>query len=96
MDALSLSWEGMLAYALPPVPLLMKVLLKMEKLVRSSSFHLARKAIRFPSSAFIAGCSQYSNAEESFDPASFPPCSSEAGEIQPARLAVLQGGLKKA
>ena len=31
VDAMSLSWEGMIAYAFPPVPLLMKVLLKMEK-----------------------------------------------------------------
>ena len=52
----------------------------------------------FPSSAFSASCpsSQDSNSEGSFDPASFPPSSSEAGDIQPARLAVLQGGLEKA
>ena len=31
VDAMSLSWEGMIAYAFPPVTLLMKVLLKMEK-----------------------------------------------------------------
>ena len=31
VDAMSLSWEGMLAYAFPPIPLLLKVLLKMEK-----------------------------------------------------------------
>ena len=31
VDAMSLSWEGMIAYAFPPVPLLMKVLLKIEK-----------------------------------------------------------------
>ena len=31
VDTMSLSWEGMIAYAFPPVPLLMKVLLKMEK-----------------------------------------------------------------
>ena len=30
VDAMSLSWEGMIAYAFPPIPLLMKVLLKME------------------------------------------------------------------
>ena len=28
---MSRSWEGMLAYAFPPIPLLLKVLLKMEK-----------------------------------------------------------------
>ena len=52
----------------------------------------------FPSSAFSASCpsSQDSHSEGSFDPASFPPSSSEAGDIQPARLAVLQGGLEKA
>ena len=52
----------------------------------------------FPSSAFSASCpsSQDSNSEGSFDPASFPPSSSEAGDIQPERLAVLQGGLEKA
>ena len=31
VDAMSLSWEGMLAYAFLPIPLLLKVLLKMEK-----------------------------------------------------------------
>ena len=31
VDAMSLSWEGMIAYAFPPIPLLMKVLVKMEK-----------------------------------------------------------------
>ena len=31
VDAMSFSWEGMIAYAFPPVPLLMKILLKMEK-----------------------------------------------------------------
>ena len=52
----------------------------------------------FPSSAFSASCpsSQDSHSEGSFDPASIPPSSSEAGDIQPARLAVLQGGLEKA
>ena len=30
VDAMSLSWEGMIAYAFPPIPLLMKALLKME------------------------------------------------------------------
>ena len=52
----------------------------------------------FPSSAFSSSCpsSQDSHSEGSFDPASFPPSSSEAGDIQPARLAVLQGGLEKA
>ena len=51
-----------------------------------------------PNSAFTASCpsSQDSNSGGSFDPASFPPSSSEAGDIQPARLAVLQGGLEKA
>lgn len=31
VDAMSLSWEGMLAYAIPPFPLLLKVLLKIER-----------------------------------------------------------------
>ncbi|MBV2113362.1 MAG: hypothetical protein KUF82_20615 [Candidatus Thiodiazotropha sp. (ex Ctena orbiculata)] len=31
VDAMSLSWEGMLAYAFPPFPLLLKVLLKIER-----------------------------------------------------------------
>ena len=50
------------------------------------------------SSAVTAGCSsdQASLAEESFDPASFPVSSSETGNVQPARLAVLQGSLEKA
>ena len=40
-----------------------------------------------PSSAFTARCpsSQDSNSEGSFDPASFQPSSSEAGDIQPAK-----------
>ena len=40
-----------------------------------------------PSSAFTASCpsSQDSNSEGYFDPASFPPSSSEAGDIQPAK-----------
>ena len=31
VDVMTLSWEGMLAHAFPPIPLLLKVLLKMEK-----------------------------------------------------------------
>ena len=51
-----------------------------------------------PSPAISDDCtnSQASCSEGSFDPASFPSSSSEAGNLQPARLAVLQGGLKKA
>ena len=30
VDAMSLSWKGMIAYAFPPIPLLLKVVLKME------------------------------------------------------------------
>ena len=50
------------------------------------------------SSAVTAGCSsdQASLVAGSFDPASFSVLSSETGNVQPARLAVLQGGLKKA
>ena len=48
--------------------------------------------------SFPAGCSsnQDSNPGGSFDPTSLPSFSSEAGNLQPARLAVLQGGLEKA
>ena len=99
VDAMSLSWEGMIAYAFPPVPLLMKVLLKMEKdLFGHPHCTVLGKPSVFPSSAFSASCpsSQDSHSEGIFDPASFPPSSSEAGDIQPACLAVLQGGLEKA
>ena len=48
--------------------------------------------------SFPAGCSsnQDSNSGGSFDPTSLPSFSSEARILQPARLAVLQGGLEKA
>ena len=35
VDAISLSWERMLAYAFPPISLLLKVLLKIEKETKS-------------------------------------------------------------
>ena len=48
--------------------------------------------------SFPVGCSsnQDSNSGGSFDPTSLPSFSSEAGILQPARLAVLQGGLENA
>ena len=49
-----------------------------------------------PAVSDICTSSQTSNSEGSFDPASFPSSSSEAGNLQPARLAVLQGDLEKA
>ena len=51
------------------------------------------------SSAVVsAGCSsdQTSLSAGSSDPTSFSSCSSETGNIQPAHLVVLQGGLEKA
>ena len=44
-----------------------------------------------PGPAVSDGCtsSQSSNSEVSFDPASFPSSSAEAGNLQPARLAVI-------
>ena len=58
---------------------------------------LGKSPILFDAS-FPAGCSsnQDSNPGGSFDPTSLPSFSSEAGNLQPARLAVLQGGLEKA
>ncbi|MCG7878571.1 MAG: hypothetical protein JAY75_22815 [Candidatus Thiodiazotropha taylori] len=51
------------------------------------------------SSSFVStGCSsdQTALSEGSFDPTSFSSCTSETGNVQPARLVVLQGGLEKA
>ena len=56
------------------------------------------KSTLLSSSVVTAGCSrdQASLAAGSFDPASFSVLSSETGNVQPARLAVLQGSLEKA
>ena len=99
VDATSLSWEGMIAYAFPPIPLLMKVLLKMEK----ETCLIILTAPCWESHPFfpvlLSDCctsSQTSNSEGSFDPASIRYSSSEAGNLQPVRLAMLQGGFEKA
>ena len=56
------------------------------------------KSTVLSSSAVTASCSssQNSNSEGSLDPTSVPPSASETGNLQPARLAVLQRGLEEA
>lgn len=63
----------------------------------SNSSVLGKSSV-LSNSAISTGCtsSEDPNSGGSFNPASFPPSSSEAGNLQPARLVVLQGGLKKA
>ena len=85
VDATSQSWEGMIAYAFPLIPLLMKVLLKIEK----ETCLVIMAASCWESHPFFPvllsdGCtsSQTSNSEGSFDPASIPYSSSEAGNLQ--------------
>ena len=63
----------------------------------SDSFILGKSPV-LSSSVVSAGCSsdQTSLSVGSSDPTSFSSYSSETGNIQPARLVVLQGGLEKA
>ena len=74
----------------------MKVLLKMEK--ETCLVILVAPSSILPCPAVSDDCpsSQDSNLEGSFDLPSFPSFSSEAGNLQPAHLAVLQGGFEKA
>ena len=92
VDATSLSWDGMISYAFPPIPLLMKVLLKMEK--ESCLVILMEESFILPGPAVSDGCtsSQASNSEGSFDPSSFPVFLIRSRKS----TTCTQGGLEKA